>query len=99
MIFSRIKYQELFEYLKNISKKENGNIDDEAIKLICKCSEGMLEDALSLLDRALLSSSPNNKLDLKSAQEIFGHFDKSLLLKLIEHISKGNVRSQFVYTN
>ena len=88
---SRIKYQELFEYLKNISKKENGNIDDEAIKLICKCSEGSVRDALSLLDRALLSSSPNNKLDLKSAQEIFGHFDKSLLVKLIEHISKGNV--------
>ncbi len=89
---SRIKYQELFEYLKNISKKENGNIDDEAIKLICKCSEGSVRDALSLLDRALLSSSPDNKLDLKSAQEIFGHFDKSLLLKLIEQISKGNVR-------
>ena len=39
-----------------------------------------------------MSSSPDNKLDLKSAQEIFGHFDKSLLLKLIEQISKGNVR-------
>ena len=88
---SRVKYQELFEYLKNISKKENGNIDDEAIKLICKCSEGSVRDALSLLDRALLSSSSNKKLDLNSAQEIFGHFDKTLLVKLIEHISKGNV--------
>ena len=88
---SRVKYQELFEYLKNICKKENGNIDDEAIKLICKCSEGSVRDALSLLDRALLSSSSDKKLDLKSAQEIFGHFDKSLLVKLMEHVSKGNV--------
>ena len=37
-----------------IIELENGKISDEALKLICKCSEGSVRDSLSLLDRALL---------------------------------------------
>ena len=88
---SRVKSEILFDYLKEIIKKENGKIDDDAVKLICKCSEGSVRDALSLLDRAMLSSSNEKSLDLKTAQNIFGHFDKSQIIKLIEHISKGQV--------
>ena len=37
---SRIDSEKLFNYIKDISIKENGRISDEALKLICKCSEG-----------------------------------------------------------
>ena len=84
---SRVKFEVLFNYLKLVVNKESGNIDDEALKLICKCSEGSVRDALSLLDRAILSSSKENILSLKTAQNIFGHFDKSELIKLIYYIS------------
>ena len=86
---SRVKYDTLFEYLKKIKALENGNISDDALKLICKCSEGSVRDALSLLDRALLNSDGGN-IDLKIAQTIFGHFDKSLLIKLLDEILLGN---------
>ena len=87
---SRIKSLELFDFIKKIKDKENGNVSDEALKLIVKISEGSVRDALSLLDRALLTLSKNKELDLKSAQKIFGYFDKSQLISLFEFILKGN---------
>jgi len=86
---TRIKSSELFEYIKNIKNKEEGNVSDDVIRLIVKISEGSVRDALSLLDRALLTLDPNKELNLKSAQNIFGFFDKSQLIELFEFIFKG----------
>ena len=86
---SRIKSSELFEFIKKIKEKENGKASDEALKLIVKISEGSVRDALSLLDRALLSLDEKTELDLNTAQKIFGYFDKSQLINLFELILKG----------
>ncbi|MDA9646193.1 DNA polymerase III subunit gamma/tau [Candidatus Pelagibacter sp.] len=88
---SRIKSLELFEFIKKIKDKEKGNASDDALKLIVKISEGSVRDALSLLDRALLSLDKEKELDLISAQKIFGHFDKSQLINLFQLIFEGNV--------
>jgi len=87
---SRIKSTELFEFLKKIKDKENGKATDEALKLIVKISEGSVRDALSLLDRALLSLDNGKELTLNSAQKIFGYFDKSQLIDLFNLILKGD---------
>ena len=86
---SRIKSSELFDFIKKIKNKENGKVTDDALKLIVKISEGSVRDALSLLDRALLSLDNDKELDLNSAQKIFGYFDKSQLIDLFELILKG----------
>ncbi len=86
---SRIKSSELFEFIKKIKDKENGKVTDDALKLIVKISEGSVRDALSLLDRALLTLDKNTELNLNKAQEIFGYFDKSQLIDLFELILKG----------
>ena len=85
----RIKSTELFDFIKKIKDKENGKVNDEAIKLIVKFSEGSVRDALSLLDRALLSLEKGKELDLNTAQKIFGYFDKSQLIDLFNLILKG----------
>ncbi len=87
---SRIKSSELFEFIKKIKDKENGKATDEALKLIVKISEGSVRDALSLLDRALLSLDSEKELDLSVAQKIFGYFDKSKLIDLFNLILKGD---------
>jgi len=87
---SRIKSLEMFEYIKKIKDKENGKISDDALKLIVKISEGSVRDALSLLDRGLLSLDKNKELDLKAAQKIFGYFDKSQLIDLFQLILMGD---------
>ncbi len=90
---SRVKSEELFNYLIKIKNLEQGNISDDAIKLIVKLSEGSVRDALSLLDRAMLVKTDGKELDLKAAQEIFGYFEKSILIDLIEQILEGNEKN------
>jgi len=85
----RVKSLELFNFIKNIKNKENGKVSDESLKLIVKISEGSVRDALSLLDRALLTLDKDKELDLLSTQKIFGHFDKSQLINLFQLIFEG----------
>ena len=87
---SRVKSDELFKFIKDVKEKEKGKISDEALKLIVKISEGSVRDALSLLDRAMLNENQEKELDLKSAQKIFGYFDKSFLINLFKHLFEGN---------
>ena len=87
---SRIKSLELFNFLKKITEKENGRASDDALRLIVKISEGSVRDGLSLLDRGLLSLEKDKELDLKKAQEVFGYFDKSQLIKLFKLVLEGN---------
>jgi DNA polymerase-3 subunit gamma/tau len=86
---SRIKSQELFNFIKEIKNKEKGKASDDALKLIVKISEGSVRDALSLLDRCLLTMGKDEELDLITAQKIFGHFDKSQLIDIFELVLNG----------
>ena len=85
----RIKTTELFNFIKKIKDKESGNASDDALKLIVKISEGSVRDALSLLDRALLTFDKDKELDLAAAQKIFGYFNKSQLINLFQLIFEG----------
>ena len=51
----RVPISELVKNLKKILKKENGNVEENALVLIAKSAEGSVRDSLSLLDRALAS--------------------------------------------
>jgi DNA polymerase-3 subunit gamma/tau len=86
---SRVKSLELFNFIKKIKDKESGNVSDDTLKLIVKISEGSVRDALSLLDRALITFDKGKELDLTSAQKIFGYFDKSQLINLFQLIFEG----------
>ncbi len=86
----RIKAEELLEFLKKIVNLEKGNVSEDALKLIVKISEGSVRDALSLLDRGIISLQDNEQLNLDKAREIFGYFDKSTLINLIKNIFEGN---------
>ena len=99
---SRIKSNELFEFIKKINDKEKGNVEDEALKLIVKISEGSVRDALSLLDRAAISVSKDEKVNLSMAQKLFGYFDKSNLIELFKNVFQGDEKKvidiyRFIY--
>jgi len=87
---SRVKTEDLFQFIKKVKDKENGNVSDEALKLIVKISEGSVRDALSLLDRGLLSLNKKKALDLGEAQKIFGYFDKSQLIEMFDLVLHGD---------
>ena len=87
----RVNLEKLFLHLKNISKKENGSIADSALQLIARASEGSVRDAISLLDRALISHSINNKeIQDQDIRLMLGLADRSKLLLLFKEILSGN---------
>ncbi len=90
---SRIKSDQIFGFLKNIAKKEKGLISDEALKLIVKISEGSVRDSLSLLDRGLMSNIDGSEFTIENAQKVYGYFDKSFLIELIEYLFKGDEKN------
>ena len=87
----RISFDKLLIFLKKVTSAENKHLDEDILKLIVKMSEGSVRDSLSLLDRIFLSENDKGKkIDLQTAQEIFGYFDKSYLIDLIIELMKGN---------
>ena len=86
----RINFDQLLKFLKKVTSDENKTINEDVLKLIVKMSEGSVRDSLSLLDRIFLSENNSKGIDLKSAQEIFGYFDKSYLLDLINNLLNGD---------
>ena len=87
----RVSLEELFLHLKKITKKENGSISDSALKLIARASEGSVRDAISLLDRALISQNTNNKeTQDHDVRLMLGLADRSKLLLLFKEILSGN---------
>jgi len=87
---SRVKSEDLFQFIKKVKDCENGNVSDEALRLIVKISEGSVRDALSLLDRGLLSLNKKKELNLSEAQKIFGYFDKSQLIEMFNLVLQGD---------
>ena len=90
---ARVKFDELFIYLKKITNLEKAKLNDDVIKLITKISEGSVRDALSLLDRAIISKSEVKELTFSDALKIFGYFDKSYLIEIFEHLFNGREKN------
>jgi len=87
----RVNLKKLFLHLKDITKKENGNISDSALQLIARASEGSVRDGISLLDRALISQSINNKeIQDNDVRLMLGLADRNKLIILFKEILSGN---------
>jgi len=87
----RVSVEKIFTLLSKISKVENGKISDDALTLIAKTSEGSVRDAVSLLDRALVSQSANDEklIGEKDVREMLGLADRSKIINLLEKILNG----------
>ncbi len=86
----RIKIEEMIKYLTDISNKEDIKIDNNAIQLIAKSSEGSVRDALSILDQANIINIGKDNISTENIRKMLGLADKDKLLKLITNIIDGN---------
>ena len=95
----RVSVENLCIHLKNISKKENGKISDNALKLIAKSSEGSVRDAISLLDRALISQTlnENNSVSESNVREMLGLADRTKIISLFKEVLNGNEKESLKY--
>jgi len=91
----RVNLDQLLVHLQNISKLENGKISTDALKLIARASEGSVRDAISLLDKALVSQSVNKDKEIKShdVRQMLGLADRSKLILLFKKILLGDQKN------
>lgn len=95
----RIPIIVLFEYLKKISKIENGRISDNGLKLIAKAAEGSVRDSLSLLDRAFVSQHITEKeIDEMFIRKMLGIADRSKILELLKFVFQGDQKKSIEKT-
>jgi len=95
----RVSVDKLCNHLKNILAKENGKISNDAIRLIARTSEGSVRDAISLLDRALISQSisENNLIEETDVREMLGLADRSKIISLFKEVLSGNEKEALKY--
>jgi len=81
--FRRLSVLEIIDYLKDIAKKEDIQVEDESLTLIARQSTGSMRDAISLLDQLASADQP---ITLKTTQEILGTATNQVVLELIDAI-------------
>ncbi len=87
----RVSIKDLVNNLDKITKIEKGKISTAALTLIAKAAEGSVRDSLSLLDRALINQSIEEKeINESSIRKMLGIADKSKILNLMDFIFKGD---------
>ena len=91
----RVSVNQLCEHLNKIAVREKGKISKDAIKLIARTSEGSVRDAISLLDRALISQSinENKQIEEPDVRMMLGLADKGKVITLFKEILSGNEKN------
>ena len=95
--FKRIATDNIIKYLKEISKKENIIIDDEALLFIAQRADGSMRESISLLDR--VQAFNNDSIDLKIAQEVLGVSDDNYFKELTISLIKENAKEAITIIN
>ncbi len=87
----RIKLEEMVSFLKNISEKEKAKINEKALLLIAKASEGSVRDALSILDQAISTFNVlGEEITEISVRIMLGIADRSRIIDIVRLVIDGN---------
>ena len=94
----RVSLEKLSIHLNNISKLEKGKISDDALRLISRASEGSVRDAISLLDRALITKSINQDKEINEidVRQMLGLADRGKLISLFREILLGEQKKAVI---
>ncbi|MGB9840274.1 DNA polymerase III subunit gamma/tau [Thermovenabulum sp.] len=78
--FKRVSLGDIAEHLKRVSQKQGLEVEDRALKLIARHSQGSIRDSLSLLDKAAGLSS--EVITYEDVLEIFGAVEDEVFIKI-----------------
>ena len=95
--FKKISENDIVERIKYICKEENIEIDEDAIKLIAKVSDGGLRDSISLLDQ--LIAYTEDKITVKDVNDVYGVISKEEICNLLLKIFDSNLNESFNEVN
>ena len=87
--FHLIGREEIESRIREVSRYEYIQIDDDAVKTIAEVSEGGMRDALSLLDQAEAYSKESH-ITLEDVLQVSGKLSNDILINLATSIQYGN---------
>lgn len=90
--FRPINEVDMVKHLKNISKKENIQIDDQAIELIAHHAGGGFRDAISLLDQ--IRSTADN-ITLENVEMVLGRPARAMIQQLLNDTIAGQTNDVY----
>ena len=95
----RVSLDKLLKHLQNICKLEKGKISINALRLICRASEGSVRDAISLLDRALITQSikADKEIQEQDVREMLGLDDRSKLIIMFKEVLRGEQKKAVLH--
>ncbi|MFT4715086.1 MAG: DNA polymerase-3 subunit gamma/tau [Paracoccaceae bacterium] len=84
----RMEPEDTIAYLRKLADLEKVEINDEALALITRASEGSMRDAISLLDQAIAHGAGETNAD--QVRAMLGLADRGRVLDLFDMIMKGD---------
>ncbi|WP_353643434.1 DNA polymerase III subunit gamma/tau [Mesorhizobium sp. WSM2239] len=74
--------------LRNIATLEEIEVDDDALAMIARASEGSVRDAQSILDQAIAHGA--GRVTAEAVRSMLGLADRARIVDLFEHVMKGD---------
>ncbi len=86
----RVDQEKLIKHFRMIVDKEECSVDDKALNMISRASEGSVRDGLSLLDQAIAHGGGD--VSEKQVRDMLGLADRSKILDLFKDVMAGNIK-------
>jgi DNA polymerase-3 subunit gamma/tau len=96
--FYKLSFDEVVEKLSSICKKENIDIEKEALALIASSSEGSMRDAEGTLNQ-VLNFLPESKIKAEDVQSLLGLVDINLVVELTDYLVKKDKAGALKFLN
>ena len=88
----RIEADVLIRHLAGICAREKVDIDEDALTLIARASEGSVRDSLSMLDQAIAHGGMHTRIDAVGVRDMLGVGDRARIIDMFESVMKGDIR-------
>ena len=88
--FKRVTVQDMSSRMKEICEDVNIEVDERALNLIARNSQGALRDALSILDQCM--SFSDDKIEYKDVVDLLGTVNIEQLFEMAEYVIKEDTK-------
>ncbi|MGL5693724.1 MAG: DNA polymerase III subunit gamma/tau, partial [Peptostreptococcaceae bacterium] len=95
--FKRVTVKDITSRMQRICKEEDIEVEDKALNLIARNSQGALRDALSILDQCM--SFGDNKIEYKNVVELLGTVNIEQLFDLAQYIINQDTKESLKILN
>jgi DNA polymerase-3 subunit gamma/tau len=89
----RVEADVLMAHLANIAKREDVEVEPEALGIIARAAEGSVRDSLSLFDQAIAHAAGPVRAD--AVRQMLGLADRTRVIDLFDSLVRGDIAGAF----